>query len=666
MACRNRWATIAAPLRRTAAVALLLAAGAPTEAALPPEIARRLDAGIADMKKGRPADAHDKFRFLLERDDPPLHREIEASLKKKKIDGKLGDVTAKLRIDVVNAGGASAAKSLRPMGASEAGFVQTAVESRIQTLLEPVDKELQIRFRADAPVDALEEQLHRCTTLLDQMEVVQRLQSLLTAANKHANGAPRQDAKKDDAQHQARADQLIVRIVEIALTVIPDLLEILRDDGAEYAARAQAVARLEDALALAKKYYPRYKTAKKGKAAGGRVGEAFAALKRNEQEFDRAAGGLRLKMYHFEQGKLWWLRGRWGVGAYHDGLTKAVVGRPNLDAFLFAQVMMPNPIAKPLNPLQDPRPFPWARRHLEVWKASYPAGPAFERVERNLAIAKLAWKTDQLPPGLARINYAKAVDSDDSFNPFVGYLEYQMALYHWGQLISLAGEAELGGLDKAIADDERFAVPSYLSRQYDHIEPESSLRLNPPKSDDPRVTDAYERRGLAWCIALAQIEIGGIRATYSGLEYEPDAGSHDPNEPGAAWLAGNSSRLRRTVRPFDRLVITPFNRRAVAEVLWDGMRQQYYRVKTEVIIEAGRISAPSEFLAPVVRLAVALEFIRGYRKQFAHTLTPVQLAELARWQRELEVALNQLWAAWSNNLRAGVEAWKTPVKGKQR
>src|SRR5947208_11883504 len=125
-----------------------------------------------------------------------------------------------------------------------------------------------------------------------------------------------------------------------------------------------------------------------------------------------------------------------------------------------------------------------------------------------------------------------------------------------------------------------------------------------------------------------------MRATYAGLEYEPEPIVDTPWSPGGqgAYQGAIPYRQPRPVRPFDRLAITPYTRRAVAEILWDGMRQQYYRVKTEIVVETNRASAPNEFLAPVTRMAVALEFIRGYKQHFGRDLTPAQNAELARWQ----------------------------------
>ena len=69
---------------------------------------------------------------------------------------------------------------------------------------------------------------------------------------------------------------------------------------------------------------------------------------------------------------------------------------------------------------------------------------------------------------------------------------------------------------------------------------------------------------------------------------------------------------------------------------------------------------------PAVEVADAMRaFGPGFEVEYGHTLSPAQLAELARWQRELETALNQLYVAWVNNLKAGVEAWAAPVRRRQ-
>ena len=102
--------------------------------------------------------------------------------------------------------------------------------------------------------------------------------------------------------------------------------------------------------------------------------------------------------------------------------------------------------------------------------------------------------------------------------------------------------------------------------------------------------------------------------------------------------------------------MTPFTQRAFAELLWDGMRQQYYRVKAEVIFDSGGVSMPAEFLPPVVRLAVALEFVRAYRQRFASTLTAVQHKELQAWENDLHRRLGALALAWANTAKA-VNDW---------
>jgi len=636
---------------------------------LPPDVARRVEAAVVDLVRGRAADAHEKLQPLLEIGAPAEQREIEALLKRYKVDDSLGQLVADLRIDATTALGSKPSKNLKPMAAVEAGFVQKSVEIKLESMLEPIDKELAIAFRVDAAVEALEEQLVRCTSLLDQMDAVDRLTALQTEAGKfnRAKGA-KAPAKKDAAQNKTRRDQLITRIVEIALTVIPDQLQVLRDDAAEYAVRATAAARLEDAFAVAKAYFPKYRGAKKaaGKSVGGKtVGQQDASIKEHEREFDRLAGPLRLKIYHFEQGKQWWLRGRWGVGPYHDGETKAVASRPTLDAFLFYPLLLPDPYPKPLNPLKDARPLPVGRRHLEVWKAAYPAGQAYTRAEKNFRISNQTWKLALPPPGQGALAYQKIVESDDDFNPFVGYLEYQMALYHWGRLLQLANDAELKGLEKSLAADDRFIVPSYLSRQYDGVDPNSTLNLPPPKSDDPRAADVYERRGLSWCIALAQVEVGGVRAVYTGLEYEPKAIGDPPETIGRIFPPAQEQllptipvRRPRTIRPFDRVTPTPFTQRPLAEVLWDGMRQQYYRVRTEVVLDGNQISTPNEYLAPVTRLAVALEFVRAYRQRFGGVLTAQQIEELRRWQTDLERRLSLLTGVWANNLRQVINQYE--------
>jgi len=253
---------------------------------LPPEIVKRVEAAALDLVRGRTADAHEKLQPLLELGAQAQQKDFDALLKRYHIESALGPLVADLRIDATIAAGTKPGKALKPLGAVEAGFVQTAVDTRLEGMLEPIDQELAIGFRVDAPAEALEEQLSHDTGLLDQMDAVDRLQALQSDATRVARAKGKAGARKDAAMNKTRRDQLVGRIVEIALTLIPDQLQVLRDDGAQYRDRAKAAARLEDSFAVAKAYFAKYRGAKKsgGKSVGGKtVGQQDAALKDQER-----------------------------------------------------------------------------------------------------------------------------------------------------------------------------------------------------------------------------------------------------------------------------------------------------------------------------------------------------------------------------------------------
>src|SRR5215211_1014919 len=112
--------------RFVGALATLWIFASATAFALPPEVVRRIDAAVVDLVRGRAADAHEKLQPLLEVGAPAQQQEVEAILRRYKIQDSLGPLLANLRIDVTMAQGARPTKSLKTMGSVEAGYVLPA------------------------------------------------------------------------------------------------------------------------------------------------------------------------------------------------------------------------------------------------------------------------------------------------------------------------------------------------------------------------------------------------------------------------------------------------------------------------------------------------------------------------------------------------------------
>jgi hypothetical protein len=76
--------------------------------------------------------------------------------------------------------------------------------------------------------------------------------------------------------------------------------------------------------------------------------------------------------------------------------------------------------------------------------------------------------------------------------------------------------------------------------------------------------------------------------------------------------------------------------------MWDGMREQYYRLSTELRLTAQGRSNMSDLQAALRRLTVALEMVAGYREMFVSQLSSEQIFELQTWERVLQDRLNRV------------------------
>ncbi len=193
-----------------------------------------------------------------------------------------------------------------------------------------------------------------------------------------------------------------------------------------------------------------------------------------------------------------------------------------------------------------------------------------------------------------------------------------------------------------LRDDDRFVIYSDLSRVYDHLDPQSSLQLAGRQPADPRIKSPHERRGLAWVMALARVELGAMRAAQT-YETRSAARLEEYRRYGPR-VAG-----RDGLGPFDKWPPTEIERDAFVELLLDGARQHYYELRTKYPppppVSTG-LALPGQdshglttrersILQQERKLRVTIEMIEALRSYAAGSLTPVQNAELARWLQEL-------------------------------
>ncbi|MBW3598372.1 MAG: hypothetical protein KY475_14005 [Planctomycetes bacterium] len=204
----------------------------------------------------------------------------------------------------------------------------------------------------------------------------------------------------------------------------------------------------------------------------------------------------------------------------------------------------------------------------------------------------------------------------------MGWFEYTRALALLDPLLNSVNEAELQVIEQIVKDRDEFAVYTNLSRR---------LEAAPSSLSELESQGPVERRGLAWMMALARVELGAMAA---GFTEHP--------------------------RPFAMIAPSQYEAPAYLELLLDGARThvlalrndpaaQYYasmRGRSVTVREAvygpsgqgtPQTAAANEqrALAYARRVVVADEFIKAAAKFGAGALSPSQQSELASYREPL-------------------------------
>jgi len=186
----------------------------------------------------------------------------------------------------------------------------------------------------------------------------------------------------------------------------------------------------------------------------------------------------------------------------------------------------------------------------------------------------------------------------------VGSYEYDQALNHFDQLLQIANSEELAAIDEIVKQHDQYAVYTNLSRK---VEKGESSLAEPKKAKD----DQFERRGLAWVIALARIEMGAMLATFSDLP-----------------------------TPFAAVSPGLYELPAYLELLLDGARTHYWALFSDPFLKqiaAKTILKPDhQTNAYVRRLAVARAFVYAVAKMGADRFSDQQRTELLNWKNQLD------------------------------
>jgi hypothetical protein len=213
----------------------------------------------------------------------------------------------------------------------------------------------------------------------------------------------------------------------------------------------------------------------------------------------------------------------------------------------------------------------------------------------------------------------------------VGFIEYGIAINHLDEFVESASSAELEIADAIVRRRPQFDVRINLSR---HLAGQSLFNRPPERSDH------WTRRGLAWVMALARVELG-------------------------AMLAGFSS----VPRPFHMASPTMFETEAYREILTDGLRVHYWSLKRDPAIgDYARTGVPEQHIITYGRRAgVARRFLEASGEFSRRQLSAGQQAELNAWERDfrrlelvLLYCLSQKISASGSRSEITQEFWNCP------
>jgi hypothetical protein len=185
----------------------------------------------------------------------------------------------------------------------------------------------------------------------------------------------------------------------------------------------------------------------------------------------------------------------------------------------------------------------------------------------------------------------------------VGFGEYTRALQRLDKLVEDSTPEELSAYDELVKARDDLAVYANLSRRFQQAP--SSL-AEPPRD----ASDKFERRGLAWVMALARVEVGATLAAFTDVK-----------------------------RPFEAIAGKGYDREAYGEMLLDGLRTHYLATAAD---DRARTIIKRKPDAQTLNYVRRLDLVIAFQQAVAALLTPAfstaQRQEFSIWQRQIEEA----------------------------
>jgi len=180
----------------------------------------------------------------------------------------------------------------------------------------------------------------------------------------------------------------------------------------------------------------------------------------------------------------------------------------------------------------------------------------------------------------------------------VGYFEYTNFLNLMTELSNEVSDLELEALDQYVQRFPYYRIRTNLASELEN----GPTSLSAPKSG-PVV-----RKGLAWMLALARVELGTMLAGFSP-----------------------------TVAPFEAVGVDPYDIDAYKELLMDGVKSHYWALLNDpdlaMVLTAETMP---RVLSYSRRLVMVRAMLRAVVKSSRDDLSAVQMQELYSWKESLD------------------------------